>query len=303
MPTTSPGAPGSNPFEQARIAARELVRLTHAERHDALVVLGTGLVEVAELLGADGPPVDLTALPWFSRFTGPGHRPEAWSVMLGTTRALVVTGRLHLYEGRSPAEVVHTVRTGIAAGVRTVVLTCSAGAVSPRFAVGDVVAIADHLNLTAQSPLMGARTDGLAGLWSDEPLASRHVDLTTVWSQELRAAAKSVRPIEEGVYAQVLGPELETPAQVRMLAAMGADLVGMSTVPEAVAARHLGAEVLGLAVVTNPAAGTVDGPVAVDGIAEVAARSAHAVAELAGGVLRTLDPAGRSVEAPGPHQE
>lgn len=303
MPTTSPGAPGANPFEQARIAARQLERLTHAERHDALVVLGTGLVEVAGRLGADGPPVDLTALPWFSRFTGPGHRPEAWSVMLGSTRALVVTGRLHLYEGRSPAEVVHTVRTAIAAGVRTVVLTCSAGAVSRRFSVGDVVAIADHLNLTGQSPLVGARTDGPTRLRPDEPLGSRHVDLTQVWSPSLRAAARSVTPIEEGVYAQVLGPELETPAEVRMLAAMGADLVGMSTVPEAVAARHLGADVLGLAVVTNAAAGTVEGPVAVDEIMEVAGGSVDAVAGLVGGVLESLDPHGSGAEAPGARRE
>lgn len=282
MPTTSPGAPGANPFEQARIAARELGRLTGADRHDALVVLGTGLLGVAERLGAEGPPVDLTALPWFARFTGTGHRPEAWSVVLGRTRTLVIAGRLHLYEGRSPAEVVHSVRTAIAAGVRTVVLTCSAGALSGRFSVGEVVAIADHLNLTAQSPLVGARAEA--------PLGSPHVDLTEAWSPGLRAAARAVRPIDEGVYAHVLGPELETPAEVRMLAALGADLVGMSTVPEAVAARHLGAEVLGLAVVTNAAAGIVDGPVTLDAIVRAAAASAGTVAELIGGVLRSLPP-------------
>ncbi len=284
MPTTSPGAAGANPFDQARIAARELVRLTGAEHHDALVVLGTGLTPAAELLGADGPPVDLTALPWFARFTGPGHRPEAWSVDLGGTRTLVVAGRLHYYEGRSPAEVVHTVRTAIAAGARTVVLTCSAGAVSGRFAVGDVVAVADHLNMTGQSPLVGVR--------SEPPLGSCHVDMTDAWSPRLRAAARAVRPVDEGVYAQVTGPQLETPTEVRMLAALGADLVGMSTVPEAIAARHLGAEVLGLAVVTNAAAGTVAGPVALDTIVETAAASVDAVAELVRGVLRSLSPAG-----------
>lgn len=280
MPTTSPGAPGANPFEQARVAARELVRLTGVEHHDALVVLGTGLFPVAKRLGADGPPVDLTALPWFARFTGPGHRPEAWSVTLGGARTLVVAGRLHYYEGRSPAEVVHTVRTAIAAGVRTVVLTCSAGAVSGRFGVGEVVAIADHLNLTGQSPLIGVR--------SDPPLGSRHVEMTDAWSPGLRAAARGVLPVNEGVYAQMPGPQLETPAEVRMLAALGADLVGMSTVPEAVAARHLGAEVLGLAVVTNPAAGTMTGPVDVGTIVETASASVEVVAQLCAGVLRSV---------------
>lgn len=286
MPTTSPGAPGANPFEQARIAARELVRLTGAEHHDALVVLGTGLVNAAERLGASGPPVDLTALPWFARFTGPGHRPEAWSVVIGEVRTLVVAGRLHYYEGRSAAEVVHTVRTAIATGARTVVLTCSAGAISGRFAVGDVVAIADHLNMTGQSPLIGVR--------AEPPLRSCHVDMTDAWSPRLRAAAQAVRTIDEGVYAQVPGPQLETPAEVRMLAALGADLVGMSTVPEAIAARHLDAEVLGLAVVTNAAAGTLPGALAVDDIVHAAEASVESVAAIVDGVLRSLSP---SVEA------
>jgi purine-nucleoside phosphorylase len=291
MPTTSPGAPGANPFEQARIAARELVRLTGAEHHDALVVLGTGLVQAAARLGAEGLPIDLTALPWFARFTGPGHRPEAWSVVVGGLRTLVVAGRLHYYEGRSPAEVVHTVRTAIAAGARTVVLTCSAGAVAGRFGVGDVVAIADHLNLTAQSPLVGVRTE--------PPLGSCHVDMTDAWSPRLRAAAQAVRPIDEGVYAHVTGPQLETPAEVRMLAALGADVVGMSTVPEAIAARHLGAEVLGLAVVTNAAAGTVPGSLAVDDIVQAAEASVDVVSEIAGGVLRSLAPVGAEPPDPG----
>lgn len=291
MPTTSPGAPGANPFEQARIAARELGRLTGAERHDALVVLGTGLFPVAEHLGASGPPVDLTALPWFTRFTGPGHRPEAWSVVVGSARTLVVAGRLHLYEARSPAEVVHTVRTAIAAGVRTVVLTCSAGAVATRFGVGDVVAIADHLNLTGQSPLTGVP--------ADQPFGSRHVDMTDTWSPRLRSIVRNLRPVDEGIYAQVPGPQLETPAEVRMLGTLGADLVGMSVVPEAIAARHLGAEVLGLAVVTNAAAGTAPEPVEVGSILTAASASVGAVAELVGGVLMSLPGPGTATEAGG----
>lgn len=287
VPTTSPGAPGANPFEQARIAARELGRMTGSEHHDVLVVLGTGLFAAGAHLGATGVPIDLTSLPWFTRFTGPGHRPEAWSVEIGPSRALVVAGRLHLYEARSPAEVVHTVRTAIASGVHTVVLTASAGAVNPDFAVGDVVAISDHLNLTGTSPLVGIVAEG--------PSGSRHVDMTDAWSPRLRALARAVTPIAEGVYAQMLGPQLETPAEVRMLAALGADLVGMSTVPEAVAARHLGAEVLGITVVTNAAAGTAAGALRVEDLIRAAAGSTETVARIVRGVIDALgDPAAHS---------
>lgn len=284
MPTTSPGAPGANPFDQARIAARELGRMTGAARHDVLVVLGSGLTAVAAHLGATEPPVDLTTLPWFSRFTGPGHRPEAWSVDIEGKRTLVVAGRLHLYEGRSPAEVVHPVRTAIAAGVRVVVLTCSAGAVNPDLEAGEVVAICDHLNLTGTSPLVGI---------AERAGSSRHVDMTDAWSPRLRELAHAVTPVREGVYAQLPGPQFETPAEIRMLAALGADLVGMSTVPEAIAARHLGAEVLGLAVVTNAAAASASAPLDVDEIVGVAARSAPTVADTVAGVVRALDPPAR----------
>jgi purine-nucleoside phosphorylase len=281
VPTTSPGAPGANPLEQARIAARELGRMTRADRHDVLVVLGTGLFGAAEQLGAQGAPIDLTTLPWFARFTGPGHRPEAWSVDLEGKRALVVAGRLHLYEGRSAAEVVHPVRTAIAAGVRVVVLTCSAGAVNPSLSTGDVVAISDHLNMTGVSPLVGVTGDG--------PQGSRHVDMTDAWSPRLRTLAHAVSPIGEGVYAQVPGPQLETPAEVRMLTALGADLVGMSMVPEAIAARHLGAEVLGLAVVTNAAAGIAGEAPNVEQVVRVAHDSVPTVAKVIAGVVHALD--------------
>lgn len=255
--------------------------MTGTDRHDVLVILGTGLSPAAEALGADGPPVDLTVLPWFTRFTGIGHRPEAWSVRIGEAAVLVVAGRLHLYEARSPAEVVHPVRTAIAAGAHTVVLTCSAGAVSPRLAVGDVVAISDHINLTGTSPLRGVAAEE----------RERHVDLTDAWSPRLRALAQKVEPIPEGIYAQMPGPQLETPAEIRMLSVLGADLVGMSTVPEAIAARHLGAEVLGLAVVTNAAAGTAGtgkGSLDLASLVEVAGGSAGLVARVVRGVVEAL---------------
>jgi purine-nucleoside phosphorylase len=283
VPTTTPGAGGADPFEQARLAARELARLTGVDHHDVVVVLGTGLAPVAAALGAQDPSVDLTNLPWFTRFSGPGHRPEAWSVQHSGQRVLVVAGRLHLYEGVSPAEVVHLVRTAVAAGARTVILTCSAGAINPDYQVGQVLAIADHLNMTGQSPL--------SGLAPHAGGASRHLDQTYLWSPRLRGLARQVTPsMAEGVYAQMPGPEFETPAEIRVLHNLGADLVGMSTVPEAIAARHLGAEVLGLSVVTNAAAGAASADLSEGDIVAAAQRSAGTVARLIGGVLQLLAP-------------
>lgn len=282
VPTTSPGAHGTDPFDQARVAARELGRLTGAERHDVMVVLGSGLSGAAESLGAGGPPVDLTALPWFPRFTGPGHRPEAWSVEIGTRRVLLVAGRLHLYEGRTPAEVVHGVRTAIAAGCRIVVLTGIAGAINPAVATGDLVVVSDHLNLTGTSPLRGIPGDHAVGL--------PFVDLTDAWTPRLRALARRVEPsLKEGVYAQMPGPHFETPAEIRLLATGGADLVGMSMVPELIAARHLGAETLGLVVATNPAAG-LGSSVEAGEIMATGGTRVDTVARVVRGVVELLGP-------------
>jgi purine-nucleoside phosphorylase len=290
VPTTTPGARGTDPFEQARLAARELARHAGTEHHPVLVVLGTGLSQVAPLLGAADRPIDLSALPWSSRFTALGHRPEAWSLEVAGSRLLVVSGRLHLYEGRTPAEVVHVVRTALATGCRTVVLTCSAGGINPAYRTGQVVAVADHLNLTGSSPLTGIPAGHAAG--------SPYADLTDAWSSELRDLARQVEPtLAEGVYAQLPGPQLETPAEVRMLAGLGADLVGMSMVPEAIAARHLGAAVLGLAVVTNVTGGAhVTADMRAEGgqrdpvtaIVETAQGAAGDVARLIEGVVARL---------------
>jgi purine-nucleoside phosphorylase len=283
MPSTSAGSRGTDPFEQARHAGRELSRLAGVPRHQVLVVLGTGLASVATHLGAQGAPVDLTALPWFTRYTGSGHRPEAWSLEVAGVPTLVMAGRLHLYEGYHPVEVVHPVRTALATGCQTVLLTCSAGAVNPDLKVGDVTLVADHLNLAASSPLVGVPADHAAG--------TPFVDLGAIWSPRLRALAKGIDPdLTERVYAAVLGPNFETRAEIKMLAHLGADLVGMSMVPEAIAAHHLGAEVLGLAVVTNPAAGLSEEPVSAEEVTQAAEGASWRVAHLVGALIEQLDP-------------
>ena len=159
---------------------------------------------------------------------------------IGDRRVLVLLGRTHYYEGHGVARVVHGVRTAVAAGCRAVVLTNAAGGLRQGMSVGQPVLISDHLNLTATSPLVGAQ----------------FVDLTDLYSPRLRELARVDRPdLEEGVYAALPGPHFETPAEIRMLRTLGADLVGMSTVLEAIAARAAGAEVFGLSLVTNLAAG------------------------------------------------
>jgi purine-nucleoside phosphorylase len=182
---------------------------------------------------------------------------------------LVFLGRTHLYEGNGVDAVVHGVRVATAAGCRAVVLTNAAGGVRADLSVGQPVLISDHLNLTARSPLAGAD----------------FVDLTDLYSSRLRDLARTVDPsLAEGVYAALPGPHYETPAEIRMLRTMGADLVGMSTALEAIAARAQGAEVLGLSLVTNLAAGMTGEPLA---HAEVIA-AGRAAAERMGDLLREV---------------
>ncbi|HEY3941459.1 MAG TPA: purine-nucleoside phosphorylase [Acidimicrobiales bacterium] len=293
MPRGEPRPPSSDPFEHSHLAARELARRTGSDHHDVVVVLGSGLSGAARLLGADGPTLDLSTLPGFPRFTGLGHRAAAWSLPIGPRRVLVTAGRAHLYEGVTEHQSAHALRTAIAGGCHTVVLTCAAGAIRPDLALGSIVAISDHLNLTGRSPLTGVHPGERAG--------TPFVDLVDAWSPRLRALAGAAAarpgaggrpegqaPLPEGVYAQLPGPHFETPAEIRMLRTLGADLVGMSAATEAIAARHLGAEVLGLAVVTNAAAGVGPGHVSSDQIVDVAAESAPTLAALVRALLESL---------------
>lgn len=252
--TTDPGPgpsgaepSGAEPFAAAAASARRLAAQTGVPRHDAAVVLGSGWTPAATAIGPVTAEVPVTSLGGFPAPTVAGHAGLARSVKAGNAAVLVFLGRAHLYEGHSPATVVHGVRTAAAAGCRVVVLTNAAGGIS-GYPVGQPVLISDHLNLTGRSPL--------AGPPPPEGYPGRFADLTETYSQRLRGLAMEVDPeLPEGVYAGLPGPHYETPAEIRMLQQLGADLVGMSTVLEAIAARHLGAEVLGISLVTNPAAG------------------------------------------------
>lgn len=283
MPQDSPGFSRLDPFEQAHLAAAELSRRTGVERHDVLVVLGTGLSSVAaQLAGTAGSVgVDLSTLAGFPRYTGHGQRARACSVVRNDKRVLITSGRLHLYEGYSPHQVVHPIRTAISAGCQNVILTNAAGAIQSQLTPGSIVLIKDHLNLTATSPLIG--------IDAEHASRSPFVDLVDAWSPRLREFAReSGAQVNEGTYAQVIGPNFETPAEIEMLGALGADLVGMSTVVEAIAAKHLGAELLGVSVVTNAAAGVNQASFSLNDIVDVAGEAAPRIAEIVAFVIDKL---------------
>jgi purine-nucleoside phosphorylase len=235
-------------YAAALASAANLAEITGREHHDVAVVLGSGWLPAADAIGETAAEFPLVELGGFAEPTVAGHAPIARSIVVGDLRALVYLGRTHLYEGHPVDAVVHGVRTAVAAGCSVVVLTNASGGINQSFGVGQPVLISDHLNLTGRSPLTGPEPP--------EGYGSRFVDLSDLYAARLRALARQADPsLAEGVYAALHGPHYETPAEIRWLRGAGADMVGMSTALEAIAARHLGAEVLGISLVTNPAAG------------------------------------------------
>jgi purine-nucleoside phosphorylase len=229
-----------DPLTVAKNAADELRRRSGIDAFDVAVVLGSGWKKAAEQLGE--PVLDLAAtdLPGFVATSVGGHEGRILAVERGLRRLLVFQGRTHLYEGHGVNAVAHGVRTAVKAGCEIVVLTNACGGIDTSLRPGEPVLISDHISMTATSPLVGAQ----------------FVDLIDLYAARLRSIAREVDPtLREGVYAHWPGPAFETPAEIRMLRTLGADLVGMSTVPEAIAAHALGAEVLAISLVTNPAAG------------------------------------------------
>jgi purine-nucleoside phosphorylase len=266
--------------ERAARSALELARRIGVDHHDVLLVLGSGLSGVAELLGGEEDWVPLDTLPFFPPYTAAGHRAHGWSVELAGRRLLVLGGRSHLYEGLEPAEVVHPLRTAIAAGCSTVILTAAAGGIRDDLGPGTVMVIEDYLNLTGRSPLQGANFVDMVDAYSP---ALRALAATTPDPGAAEALAE--RP---GVYAQLPGPQFETPAEIRMLQSLGADVVGMSLALETIAARAAGVDVLGLALVTNPAA-AAEAPLSeLAAIAAVGTAAAPAVAEIVRHVVGSL---------------
>jgi len=266
-------APASDPDDLARRAARAIAERTGVDEHDVAIVLGSGWRPAVTALGSPTAALPQAELPGFAPPTAVGHTGELLSMRIGAHRVLVLVGRVHAYEGLDLCHVVHPVRAACAAGVRVVVLTNAAGGLRPDMATGQPVLISDHLNLTGRSPLVGPR----------------FVDLTDAYAPRLRELARQADPaLTEGVYAGLPGPHYETPAEVRMLQTLGADLVGMSTVHETIAARAAGAEVLGVSLVTNLAAGMTGQPLSHAEVLEAGRQSATRMGSLLSSVIARL---------------
>ncbi|UPW10902.1 purine-nucleoside phosphorylase [Gordonia terrae] len=257
----------------AIVAAATIAAETDAAAHDVAVILGSGWAPAAEAFGRPIRSLPMASIPGFAPPAAAGHGGVVHSVRIGDRRVLLMLGRIHAYEGHDLARVVHPVRTAAAAGVHTVVLTNAAGGLREDMSVGQPVLISDHLNLTARSPLVGAR----------------FVDLVDAYSPRLRDIARGIDPgLAEGVYAGLPGPHYETPAEIRMLRTMGADLVGMSTVHETIAARAAGLDVLGISLVTNLAAGMTGEHLSHAEVLEVGRASATRMGELLAQIIGEL---------------
>jgi purine-nucleoside phosphorylase len=235
---------------EARHAADALAAATGAASHDLALVLGSGWAGCVDGLGAPVAELAVADLPGFAAATVEGHAGRVRSVVVAGRPVLVFLGRTHYYERRDPQAVAHAVRVAAAAGCRAVVLTNACGAVRPSLRPGQILLVADHINMTGASPLAGGD----------------FVDLSDLYARRLRAVCRQVDPsLEEGVYVGYWGPNYETPAEIRAFERLGGDLVGMSTVLEAIAARAAGLEVVGLSLVTNMAAGLA-GPLSHDDV-------------------------------------
>jgi purine-nucleoside phosphorylase len=251
-------------------AAAVLAEKTGVPSHDVALVMGSGWLPAVDALGDATAELSTTDLPGFAPPAVEGHAGKVRSVRAGDRNLLVFLGRTHYYEGRGVAAVVHGVRTAAAAGCRTIVLTNGCGGLKESWQPGTPVLISDHINLTATSPIEGAN----------------FVDLTDLYSSRLRALCKEVEPdLDEGVYVQFPGPHYETPAEIRMVRAIGGDLVGMSTVLEAIAAREAGMEVLGISLVTNLAAGITGEPLNHEEVLAAGRAAASRMGDLLGAVV------------------
>jgi purine-nucleoside phosphorylase len=267
--------PATDPFAVADAAAAVIRERTGVASHDVALVLGSGWGQTGDRIGETLVTIDNTDVPGFAKAAVAGHSGVMRSVAIGDTgrRALVYGTRTHYYEGHGVRAVVHGIRTAAAAGCRTVVITNGCGGLREEWAPGTPVLISDHINLTATSPIEGAN----------------FVDLTDVYSPRLRAIAKEVDPaLDEGVYVQFRGPHYETPAEVRMAGILGGDLVGMSTSLEAIAARQSGLEVLGISLVTNPAAGISKTPLNHEEVLEAGRDAAERCGRLLAAVVAKI---------------
>jgi len=248
-------------------SAANFLRAKTPLRPKIAMVLGSGLGAFADEL-TDTIRIHYSQIPGFPRSTAVGHSGQ---MVIGTSGAVpvaVMQGRVHLYEGYSPAEVTFPIRVLGRMGIHALILTNAAGGINLEYKQGALVIVSDHINLQGQNPLAGP---------NDERFGPRFPDMTQAYHKPYRtlaldAARKLGKTVHEGVYAALLGPSYETPAEIRYLRTIGADLVGMSTVPEVIVARQMGMKILAISCVTNMAAGILDKPLDHQEVLETGAR-------------------------------
>ena len=278
MKAAERGAGSGTIPEAASAVSRRLASL----QPRVAIVLGSGLGDIADAV-QDAIRIPYADIPGFQKPGAPGHKGELVAGTLESVPVLVQSGRFHLYEGHAPAVAALPVRVFARLGVRTLIVTNAAGGLRFTFRPPVLMLIADHINLMFRNPLVGAVEEG----------EERFPDMSDPYDPELRACAREVArsekiALEEGVYAALLGPSFETPAEIRMLARLGADAVGMSTVPEVIAARARGIRCLGFSSITNVAAGLSAAKLSHQEVLEAGRRVAGELGTLVKGVLRAL---------------
>ena len=282
--TAALAAAGSEPHASLRIeAAAAAVRARFDRTPDVSIILGTGLGRLAAEIDA-AASIEYRDIPGFPLSTVESHQGRLICGTLAGKTVIAMQGRFHRYEGYSLQQVTFPVRVLRALGAKTLVVSNACGGLHPLWSAGDLMLIADHINLLGDSPLIGP---------NDESLGPRFPDLSNVYDPELRALAREVAAdqrvtLREGVYVAVAGPNLETRAEYRFLRAIGADVVGMSTVPEVVVAIHGGMRVLGLSIVTDMCLPDALEPATVEKIIAVANRAEPALTTVVRGVLERL---------------
>jgi purine-nucleoside phosphorylase len=281
--TTAPTAvPNAHTLDSVEEAAA-VVRARFGARPDAAIILGTGLGRLAAELEAD-VVLDYADIPGFPLSTVESHAGRLLCGTLGGKSVVAMQGRFHRYEGYSLQQVTFPVRVMRALGAETLIVSNACGGLNPLWSAGDLMLIADHINLLGDSPLIGP---------NDDRLGPRFPDLSAPYDSRLRARARDVAAdakiaLREGVYVAVSGPNLETRAEYRFLRAIGADVVGMSTVPEVIVAIHAGMRVLGLSIVTDMCLPDALEPATIERIIAVANRAEPMLADVVRGVLGRL---------------
>ena len=276
---------GQNPetlYERAEHAAR-FIRSQAGEDVRVALVLGSGLGAFADEL-EDAVAVPYEEIPGFARPTVEGHAGRLVVGRAGGAAVAAMQGRFHFYEGYTLEEVTFPVRVLGLLGAKSLVLTNAAGGLNNSYEQGALILISDHLNLMGTNPLLGR---------NDERFGPRFPDMTEVYDREYQEAAIAEAremglELRRGIYAALTGPSYETPAEIRMLRLLGADAVGMSTVPEAIVARQMGVRVLGLSCITNMAAGVLDKPINHEEVIETGERVRETFAELLRRVIPKL---------------